>query len=221
MSETSEGRPAGAETLRPGLLVADADPQHRTSLVVALAVERDLELLAPVATVDGVESRAEAADVVLLVGDLGTGRGEVALTRELGALLGGAAALVVLTRAEEGQADDVDAVLAAGAEGGLVLSSTPLQIAAAVRAAARGERPAPVEPMTGPLVQRRAQLSVLTTREVEVLRLVDEGLGNQSIAERLYLSVSSVKSHLSHTYGRLGVTQREAAVAEARRRGLL
>ena len=67
----------------------------------------------------------------------------------------------------------------------------------------------------------RREAPPLTEREVEVLRLVDRGLGNQEIAERLYLSLSTVKSHLSHTYGRLGVRRREAAAAEACRQGLL
>nr|WP_281366088.1 LuxR C-terminal-related transcriptional regulator [Janibacter cremeus] len=61
----------------------------------------------------------------------------------------------------------------------------------------------------------------MSEREVEVLRLVGAGLGNKHVAEQLYLSLSSVKSHLSHTYGRLGVSGRAAAVAEARRQGLI
>ena len=101
-------------------------------------------------------------------------------------------------------------------------SSTPVQIAAAIRAAARGERAEIDQPTTGPLVQRvRREVPPLTEREVEVLRLVAQGLRNQEIAERLYLSTSSVKSHLSHTYGRLGVRGRDAAAAEARRQGLI
>ena len=46
-------------------------------------------------------------------------------------------------------------------------------------------------------------------------------LSTQEIAGRLYVSASTVKSHLSHAFGRLGVRHRAAAVAEARRRGLL
>lgn len=213
-------RTEGADTGPVRLLVADVDPRHRTSLVLALAVERDLELLSPVPSPEGLAVGAPEADVVLVVGDLGLGCGEAGLVRQVRASTG-PVPWVVLTRSEAGGPDDVDAVLGAGAHGALVLASTPLQIVAAVRAAARGEQPHPDEPVTGPLVQRRAQESALTEREVEVLRLVDQGLGNQSIADRLYLSVSSVKSHLSHTYGRLGVNHRDAAVAEARRRGLM
>lgn len=127
-------------------------------------------------------------------------------------------AWVVLTE------DDVPAetVIAAGARGCLVVSSTPRQIGAAVRAAARGERADLGQPVAGPLVQRTPRATPpLSEREVEVLRLVGAGLGNKHVAERLYLSLSSVKSHLSHTYGRLGVSGRAAAVAEARRQGLI
>lgn len=155
-------------------------------------------------------------DVVVLVGDLGRGRGPIEVIST--ALEEDGPAWVALVE------DDTppEAVIAAGAHGCLVESSTPVQIGAAVRAAARGDRAELDQPTTGPLVQRVPRSAPpLTEREVEVLRLVDAGLGNKQIAERLYLSLSSVKSHLSHTYGRLGVTRRDAAVAEARRHGLI
>lgn len=201
------------------VLVLDDDGYAAVALVSALEVERDL---APRRAASLRELTSPDVDVVLLVGDLGSGRGEasvVAATRDPDG-----PPWVVLTRAEGPQTDGaVDAVLAAGAHGCLVESSTPLQIVAAVRAAARGDAAlAEATTVTGPLVQRvRREQPPLTEREVAVLRLVQAGLGNQEIAERLYLSVSSVKSHLSHTYGRLGVSHRDAAVAEARRQGLL
>lgn len=202
------------------VLVADADRYAGATLVGALAVERDLEIGPPVERLDELLGDAPEVDVVLLVGDLGTEKGEAWLVahREQSD-----PPWVVLTRGGGVVEDEVvDDVLRAGAHGCLVESSTPLQIGAALRAAARGDRSSPGSAVTGPLVQRvRREQAPLTERELVVLRLVASGLGNQAIADRLYLSVSSVKSHLSHTYGRLGVNHRTAAVAEARRQGLL
>jgi LuxR family transcriptional regulator, maltose regulon positive regulatory protein len=56
----------------------------------------------------------------------------------------------------------------------------------------------------------------LSDREIEVLKLVAEGLSNQEIAARLYLSLRTVKFHTSNIYGKLGVKSRTEAVAKAR-----
>jgi DNA-binding CsgD family transcriptional regulator len=63
--------------------------------------------------------------------------------------------------------------------------------------------------------------SQLTKRELEVLRLVAEGLSNQTIAERLFVSDHTVHRHLANILGKLSVSTRAAAVAQAARRGLL
>jgi LuxR family maltose regulon positive regulatory protein len=61
----------------------------------------------------------------------------------------------------------------------------------------------------------------LSDREREVLEMAAAGLSNQEIAERLFVSLNTVKSHLKHTYSKLGVSSRTAAVAAARERHLL
>jgi len=61
----------------------------------------------------------------------------------------------------------------------------------------------------------------LTRREVQVLRLVAEGLNNQTIAERLFLSDHTVHRHVANILGKLSVSTRAAAVAQAARRGML
>jgi ATP/maltotriose-dependent transcriptional regulator MalT len=61
----------------------------------------------------------------------------------------------------------------------------------------------------------------LTRREMEVLRLVAEGMSNQQIAESLVLSEHTVHRHISNVLGKLGVSSRTAAVAEAARLDLL
>jgi LuxR family maltose regulon positive regulatory protein len=61
----------------------------------------------------------------------------------------------------------------------------------------------------------------LTRREIEILRLISTGLNNQAIADRLFISEHTVHRHVANTLGKLNVSSRSAAVAQAARLGLL
>ncbi|WP_321818681.1 MULTISPECIES: LuxR C-terminal-related transcriptional regulator [unclassified Paraburkholderia] len=65
------------------------------------------------------------------------------------------------------------------------------------------------------------ELQPLTARETQLLRLVNEGLSNQTLADQLSLSLPTVKWHLRNLYEKLGVRNRSAALAKARAYGLL
>jgi DNA-binding NarL/FixJ family response regulator len=67
----------------------------------------------------------------------------------------------------------------------------------------------------------RRDAAGLSERELEVLRLVAAGLNNQDIAERLFLSDHTIHRHVANIFGKLSVSSRAAAVAQAARRGLL
>jgi LuxR family maltose regulon positive regulatory protein len=64
-------------------------------------------------------------------------------------------------------------------------------------------------------------IELLSAREIEVLGLIAEGLSNQEIAAKLYLSPNTVKVHSSNIYGKLGVNSRTQAVAKAKTLGIL
>jgi ATP/maltotriose-dependent transcriptional regulator MalT len=82
--------------------------------------------------------------------------------------------------------------------------------------------PRPSEPAANQSeLPRRALLEPLTERELEVLRLVAAGLPNQQIADRLIVSVGTVKSHLHNIVGKLGASNRTQAVHRARELRLL
>jgi two-component system nitrate/nitrite response regulator NarL len=66
-----------------------------------------------------------------------------------------------------------------------------------------------------------ARRPVLSERELQVLRLVAEGLSGPQIGAQLFISASTVKTHVRSALEKLGVSDRAAAVAEAMRRGLL
>jgi LuxR family maltose regulon positive regulatory protein len=61
----------------------------------------------------------------------------------------------------------------------------------------------------------------LSEREIKVLQFIAEGLTNQEIVSRLYLSLNTVKVHTRNIYGKLGVNNRTQAVARARALGIL
>lgn len=75
--------------------------------------------------------------------------------------------------------------------------------------------------LTTHAVTHRTLQEALSDREVEVLRLVAEGLSNQEIARRLVISRGTVKKHLEHIYAKLNVHCRTSAIARARRHQLL
>ncbi|UUZ45096.1 hypothetical protein LP422_01860 [Janibacter limosus] len=153
--------------------MADADESRCRALVAVLGAEPDLEVTTPAATLVEVAS-TPATDVVVLLGGLDVGRGPLDVLRHPRRRAD--VARIVLMH-DVGAADEL---LGSGAHGCVADSSTPLQIGAAIRAAARGEVAETDQPVTGPLVQRvRREVPPLTDREVEVLRLVAAGLGNR------------------------------------------
>jgi DNA-binding CsgD family transcriptional regulator len=82
---------------------------------------------------------------------------------------------------------------------------------------ARGERSVP----RGPIAQTRANAAGLTRRQVQVLGLIDAGMSNAEIAERLCISPKTAEHHVSAILGQFGAATRGAALSAARHRGLL
>jgi LuxR family maltose regulon positive regulatory protein len=76
-------------------------------------------------------------------------------------------------------------------------------------------------PSAPPLPGFSALVEPLSDREIEVLRLIADGLSNQEIADRLVIAVSTVKSHVNHIFGKLGVRNRTQAAKRAQDLGLL
>ena len=66
-----------------------------------------------------------------------------------------------------------------------------------------------------------ATLADLTSREVAVIELVTNGMSNEEIAEQLYLSLNTVKTHIRTTYRKIGVSTRAHAIIWGVRQGLL
>ncbi len=182
--------------------------------------DRRLEIVGQAAT--GEEAldvvAATRPDVVLCDLRLGAGMDGVAVTRAL-ASTPDPPAVVILTTYDH----DVDIVRAveAGAAGYLLKDASPHQIAAAVVAAAAGETILSAELTQRVIHTMRHRSAGLSPRELDVLRLVAQGLSNRETAAQLFVSEATVKSHLIHAFGKLGVDSRTAAVAAARSAGLI
>ncbi|WP_129676126.1 response regulator transcription factor [Candidatus Chloroploca sp. Khr17] len=111
----------------------------------------------------------------------------------------------------------VQNVLKAGAIGYLMKNVSAWELAAAIKAAKAGKMILSPEAAQA-LVhasQQAQETEVLTEREREVLKLLVEGLNNAEIAERLVVSLSTVKYHISNILMKLGVDNRVAAVTMA------
>ena len=122
----------------------------------------------------------------------------------------------------------VYSALQAGACGFLLKDVTPDHLIDAVRLVKSGD--ALLAPsITRRLVERyaarpsrsRADLDSLTEREADVLRLMARGLGNQEIADKLFVSEATVKTHVAHILDKLAVENRVQAVIAAYESGLV
>lgn len=174
----------------------------------------------------GLRRAAQAGADVLVLGN--PGPSDVRALRSLAEPAGRDLRIVVLV-GHTGPGDLAD-LAALGVEGFLSRGATGDELADAVRRVAAGERviapsllplllsahgapdpsPAPVPTGLG-----------LTPKETEVLLALCAGCSNRQIASRLFISHSTVKSHLSRIYGRLGVPNRDGAVARAFELGLM
>ena len=200
------------------VLIVDDDPLVRAGLRFILEAAEDIVPVAEAA--DGQEAVVSAArtrpDVVLMDLRMPGTDGRVA-TAELAA---GADQPRVLALTTFDADELVLGVLDAGASGYLLKDAPPEEIIGAVRETAAG-RTILSPRHAGLLLERyrdnpenarrnRAweRLAVLTDREREVVACVVEGLTNAEIARRLYVSAATVKAHLGHIFGRLGIDNR-------------
>jgi LuxR family maltose regulon positive regulatory protein len=77
------------------------------------------------------------------------------------------------------------------------------------------------KPNLCPAPSVQSLIEPLSERELNVLRLIAQGLSNHEISERLFLALSTVKGHNRNIFGKLGVERRTEAIARARELGLL
>ena len=129
--------------------------------------------------------------------------------------------ILVLTTYESDA--DILRAIETGATGYLLKDAPREDLFGAIRLAAEGK--SPLAPTVATRIMQRmrgdSEEEALSTREIEVLELVARGTSNKEIAKQLWVSETTVKSHMLHIFDKLGVADRTAAVTEALRRGIL
>jgi DNA-binding NarL/FixJ family response regulator len=202
------------------LLIADDHAVVREGLQRLVATFEGVELVGAAANGQEAVDRCRAAepDVLLMDIEMPVLDG-IAATRAIAAAQPDVAVVVLTSFSDR---DQILQALDAGAVGYLLKDAEPDEIAKAVRAAARGE--APLDPRAGrALLSARgasSPLDGLSERELEVLRLVAQGLPNKLIARELSISEKTVKTHLTSVFRTIGVTDRTQAALWAERNGL-
>ncbi len=207
------------------ILIADDNPEFREGLRGLLAGALDTAVVGEATTGDQAIALAGRLQPDVILMDLKMpGLNGIEATRRIAAALPHIGILVVTMFEDD---DSVFAAMRAGARGYLLKDADQEDLLRAIQAVSRGEA------IFSPAIARRLMqyfgappaaspqaFPELTEREREVLRLLAQGLTNAAIAERLFLSPRTVKSHVAHIYGKLGVDNRAAATRFAVDHGL-
>ena len=217
------------------LLVVDDHELARESLKDMLADEPDMEVIGEAS--NGRLALALCArlepDLVMMDVRMPEMDG-LAATRELKQRHPGTAVLMVTMHENT---DYLLEALRAGAAGYVLKDAPQDEVLGAVRQVVRGESPLD-QALAARLLRRvandeslpragrrrfpgAAPVQPLTPRELEVLDLLKYGMTNRQVAQELYISVRTVKNHVEHVIGKLGVSDRTQAVVRALEMGLI
>ncbi len=200
------------------IVIADDHPIVRDGLVAILERDPGIEVVGQAGGGQEAVALVEqlAPDVVLMDLRMPDGDGVAAITA-LRTQSPHTPRILVLTTYDTDQ--DIRRALSAGADGYLLKDTPRGELLEAIHQLAAG-RPVLTPRALSVLSGRRAE-TPLTERELEVLREVAAGGTNREAASRLFISETTLKTHLSRVFGKLGVGDRAAAVRVAYDRGLL
>ncbi|MFE0107154.1 response regulator [Streptomyces sp. NPDC059009] len=210
------------------VVIADDQDMVRTGFRMILESQDDIEVLADVVDGESALAAVETHDPDVLLLDIRMPRLDgLEVTRRLSARDGGRPRIVIVTTFDRDEY--VHAALRGGASGFLLKDASPAMLVEAVRAAAVGDSlvsPAitvrllreltPAEPVRA----ARAPSEPLTQREQDVIRALARGATNAEIAASLYVSLSTVKTHLANVQAKLDARNRVEIAAWAWESGL-
>jgi len=209
------------------VLVADDQSMVRAGFRVLLAEEEDIEVVAEAGNgLEAVEKAARYRPSVILMDIRMPELDGLEATRRILAEDDSARILILTTFDLD---EYVYEALRIGASGFVLKDDPPEQLLAAIRTIAGGEA------LLSPAITKRVikqftriprpthapQLEELTERELDVFRLIARGLSNSEIGEKLYISETTVKTHITHILQKLGLRDRVQAVVLAYQTGIV
>jgi DNA-binding NarL/FixJ family response regulator len=199
------------------ILTADDHPLIRDGLAAVLRAERGLQVVAEAANgEEAIEAYARLhPDIVLMDLRMPVMDG---LTATRAILADDPNARIIVLTTYDGD-EDIHRALAAGARGYLLKDMMRTDLLGVIRAVHRGQRGIPA-PIAARLAEYTPRVG-LTPRELEVLRLVADGLSNAAVGERIGRTEGTVKVHLKNILQKLDVKDRTEAVTTALRRGFI
>jgi len=209
------------------VLVADDQSMVRAGFRMLLADEEDIEVVAEATNgLEAVEKAARFDPTVILMDIRMPELDGLEATRRILAEDRGARILILTTFDLD---EYVYEALRAGASGFVLKDDSPEQLIAAIRTVAAGEA------LLSPTVTRRViekfaatarpappkELDELSDRERDVFRLIAQGMSNAEIGQELFISETTVKTHVTHILGKLGLRDRVQAVVLAHQTGFV
>ena len=209
------------------VIVADDQSMVRAGFRMLLGGEKDIEVVAEASNgLEAVEKAARFEPTVVLMDIRMPELDGLEATRRILAADPGARILILTTFDLD---EYVYEALRAGASGFVLKDEPPEQLIAAIRTVAAGEA------LLSPSVTKRViaqfsrishpapprELEELSDREREVFRLIARGLSNAEIGQELFISETTVKTHVTHILAKLGLRDRVQAVVLAYQTGLL
>jgi DNA-binding NarL/FixJ family response regulator len=212
------------------LMIADDHKLFREGLKALLAVTDDIEIVAEAEDGDSALKKSTELQPDVILMDINMpGLNGIHATQQIVEKFP-QIGIIMLTMLEDDAS--VFNAMRAGARGYLLKGADPQEVLSVIRAVAEGQA------LFGPAIAMRLmnyfkELSLrpsspqlhtsfpdLTERELEVLRLISQGLNNQEIAQKLVLSPKTVRNHITNIFSKLQVADRAQAIVRAREAGV-
>jgi DNA-binding NarL/FixJ family response regulator len=199
------------------ILVVDDHFMVRMGLSASLNVEPDMEVVAEAGSGDAALEAYRKHRPTLMLMDLRLPKvsgieSTVAILREF------PDARILMLSTHSGE-EEIYRAMQAGARGYVLKSVLREELLRAIREVSEGRRY--LDPVVAPLLAERVSHRSLTSREIEVLRMVAKGLGNKEIGTALNIAEVTVKLHVSHVLEKLNVKDRTQASTVALQRGII